>query len=268
MTHKDAEEWYKNWYGPNNAILVVAGDVKASEVFKMAEKYFGKIPPIVLPERKPQLEPIQNGTRTSILKAPSKLSYVQMGYRAPTLDKNSQITSKDQFALEVLVGILSQSSSARLTQNLVRDSSLALNVGAGYSMVNRGNESSFELYATPSETTSSSDLIVALKDELNKIKRDGVTDEELKRVKTIVIADDVYQKDSVFNAAMQIGQLETQGYSHEILDDYIKNIKKVTSKDIQNAAIKYFTDDTLTVVTIDPQPLDTSKPKKGKPHVH
>ena len=150
----------------------------------------------------------------------------------------------------------------------MRDSRVALNVGAGYSMVNRGNESSFELYATPSETTSSSDLIVALKDELNKIKRDGVTDEELKRVKTIVIADDVYQKDSVFNAAMQIGQLETQGYSHEILEDYINNIKKVTSKDIQNAAIKYFTDDTLTVVTIDPQPLDTSKPKKGKPHVH
>tara|TARA_B100001142_G_C14316977_1_gene648839 strand:+ start:132 stop:1493 length:1362 start_codon:yes stop_codon:yes gene_type:complete len=268
MTHKDAAEWYENWYGPNNAILVVAGDVKASEVFKMAEKYFGKIPSIVLPERKPQQEPIQNGTRTSILKAPSKLSYVQMGYRAPTLDKNSQVTSKDQFALEVLVGILSQSSSARLTQNLVRDSRVALNVGAGYSMVNRGNESSFELYATPSETTSSSELIAALKDELNKIKLDGVTDEELKRVKTIVIAEDIYQKDSVFNAAMQIGQLETQGYSHEILEDYIKNIKKVTSKDIQSAAIKYFTDDTLTVVTIDPQPLNKSKPKKGKPHVH
>jgi len=268
MTHRDAEEWYENWYGPNNAILVVAGDVKASEVFKMAEKYFGQIPPIVLPERKPQQEPKQNGTRTSILKAPSKLSYVQMGYRAPTLDKNSQETSKDQFALEVLVGILSQSSSARLTQNLVRDSRIALNVGAGYSMVNRGNESSFELYATPSETTSTSELIAALKEELNKIKRDGVTEEELKRVKTIVIADDVYQKDSVFNAAMQIGQLETQGYSHEILGDYIKNIKKVTSNDIQNAATKYFTDDTLTVVTIDPQPLDTSKPKKGKPHVH
>ena len=240
MTHRDAEEWYRNWYGPNNAILVVAGDVKASEVFKMAEKYFGQIPPIVLPERKPQQEPKQNGIRTSILKAPSKLSYVQMGYRAPTLDKNSQETSKDQFALEVLVGILSQSSSARLTQNLVRDSSVALNVGAGYSMVNRGNESSFELYATPSETTSTTDLIAALKEELNKIKRDGVTEEELKRVKTIVIADDVYQKDSVFNAAMQIGQLETQGYSHEILEDYIKNIKKVTSKDIQNAASKYF----------------------------
>jgi zinc protease len=135
-------------------------------------------------------------------------------------------------------------------------------------MVNRGDESSFELYATPSETTSTSDLIAALKEELNKIKRDGVTEEELKRVKTIVIADDVYQKDSVFNAAMQIGQLETQGYSYEILEDYIKNIKKVTSKDIQNAASKYFTDDTFTVVTIDPQPLDTSKPKKGKPHVH
>ena len=107
-------------------------------------------------------------------------------------------------------------------------------------MVNRGNESSFELYATPSETTSSSDLIVALKDELNKIKRDGVTAEELKRVKTIVIADDVYQKDSVFNAAMQIGQLETQGYSHEILEDYIKNIKKVIPGYILESCELYF----------------------------
>lgn len=268
MTYKDAEEWYKNWYGPNNAILVVAGDVKAEEVFKMAEKYFGKIPPISIPERKPQQEPEQNGPRISILKAPSKLSYVQMGYRAPTLDKNEAVDGKDQFALEVLVGILSESSSARLTQNIVRDSRLAVDVGAGYSMVNRGNESSFELYATPSESVTTDQLINALKSEIDKIKKDGVSDDELNRIKTVVIANDVYQRDSVFYAAMQIGQLETMGYSHEILEDYINNIKEVTSKDLQAVAKKYFTDDTLTVVTIDPQPIDMNKPKKGKPHVH
>ena len=268
MTYKDAEEWYKKWYGPNNAILVVAGDVKAQEVFKMAEKYFGDIPAITLPERKPQQEPKQNGIRTSVLKAPSKLAYVQMGYRAPTLDKDESVDSKDQFALEVLVGILSESSSARLTQNVVRDSGLAVDVGAGYSMVNRGNESSFELYATPSESVSTNELITALKDELKKIKDNGVSDEELNRIKTVVIANDVYQRDSVFYAAMQIGQLETMGYSHEILDQYVNGIKKVTSKDLQAVVGKYFTDDTLTVVTIDPQPIDLNKPKKGRPHVH
>ena len=268
MTYKDAEEWYKNWYGPNNAILVVAGDVKASEVFKLADKFFGNIPPIKLPERKPQQEPEQSGPRTSALKAPSKLSYVQMGYRAPTLDKNLEVKGTEQFALEVLVGILSESSSARLTQNIVRDSRLAIDAGAGYSMVNRGNESSFELYATPSESVSTNDLILALKTELNKIKENGVSDDELNRIKTIIIANDVYQRDSVFYAAMQIGQLETMGYKHEILDGYIKNIKKVTSKDLQNVAKKYFTDNALTVVTIDPQPLDLNKSKKGTPHVH
>ena len=268
MTFKDAEEWYKKWYGPNNAILVVAGDVKAQEVFKMAEKYFGDIPSITLPERKPQQEPKQNGIRTSVLKAPSKLAYVQMGYRAPTLDKDESVDSKDQFALEVLVGILSESSSARLTQNVVRDSGLAVDVGAGYSMVNRGNESSFELYATPSESVSTDQLITALKDELKKIKDNGVSNEELNRIKTVVIANDVYQRDSVFYAAMQIGQLETMGYSHEILDQYVNGIKKVTSKDLQAVVGKYFIDDTLTVVTIDPQPVDLNKPKKGRPHVH
>ena len=104
--------------------------------------------------------------------------------------------------------------------------------------------------------------------EIDKIKKDGVSDDELNRIKTVVIANDVYQRDSVFYAAMQIGQLETMGYSHEILEDYISNIKEVTSKDLQAVAKKYFTDDTLTVVTIDPQPIDMNKPKKGKPHVH
>ena len=85
---------------------------------------------------------------------------------------------------------------------------------------------------------------------------------------TSVIAGEVYQKDSVFGAVMQIGQLETMGYSHKIVDDYIRNIKKVTSKDIEGVIKKYFHDDALTVVTLDPQPLDKNKIPKGRPHAH
>ena len=268
MTYDDAIEWYKMWYSPSNAILVVGGDVDTKTVFAQAEKYFGKIPAYQIAERKPQFEPKQDGSRRAILKAASKLPYIQMGYPAPTLGKDGIKNNKEAFALEVLVGILSGTSSSRLNQNLVRKTASAISVGAGYSMLSRGGQSTFEMYATPSEKVSVVDLEKYLKLELENIVNNGVTDTELNRVITSVIAGEVYQKDSVFGAVMQIGQLETMGYSHKIVDDYIRNIKKVTSKDIQGVIKKYFHEDALTVVTLDPQPLDKNKKIKGKPHAH
>jgi zinc protease len=268
MTYKDAIEWYKKWYSPSNAILVVGGDVDTKKVFAQAEKYFGKIPAYQIAERKPQFEPKQDGSRRAILKAPGKLPYIQMGYPAPTLGKDGLKNNKEAFALEVLIGILSGTSSSRLNQNLVRKTASAINVGAGYSMLSRGGQGTFEMYGTPSEKVSVVDLEKYLKLELENIVNNGVTDTELNRVITSVIAGEVYQKDSVFGAVMQIGQLETMGYSHKIVDDYIDNIKKVTSKDIQGVIKKYFHEDALTVVTLDPQPLDKNKKIKGKPHAH
>ena len=268
MTYKDAIEWYKKWYSPSNAILVVGGDVDTKKVFAQAEKYFGKIPAYQIAERKPQFEPKQDGSRRAILKAPGKLPYIQMGYPAPTLGKDGLKNNKEAFALEVLIGILSGTSSSRLNQNLVRKTASAINVGAGYSMLSRGGQGTFEMYGTPSEKVSVVDLEKYLKLELENIVNNGVTDTELNRVITSVIAGEVYQKDSVFGAVMQIGQLETMGYSHKIVDDYIGNIKKVTSKDIQGVIKKYFHEDALTVVTLDPQPLDKNKKIKGKPHAH
>ena len=266
MKYEDAIEWYKMWYSPSNAILVVAGDVDTKEVFAKARKYFGKIPAYQIAKRKPQFEPKQNGSRRAILKAPGKLPYIQMGYPAPTLGKDGIKNKKEVFALEVLVGILSGTSSSRLNQNLVRKTSRAIDVGAGYSMLSRGGQSTFEMYATPSEKVSVVDLEKYLKLELKNIIDNGVTDIELNRVITSVVAGEVYQKDSVFGAVMQIGQLETMGYSHKIADVYIDNIKKVTSKDIQGVIKKYFHDDALTIVTLDPQPLDKNKIPKGRPH--
>ena len=268
MTHEDALEWYKMWYSPSNAILVIGGDVDTKKVFAEAKKYFGNIPAFEVAKRKPQIEPKQNGSRRAVLKAPSKLPYIQMGYPAPTLGKDGIKNQKEAFALEVLVGILSGTSSSRLNQNLVRNSAKAISAGAGYSMLSRGGQGSFEMYATPSEKVSVVDLEKYLKLELKNIVDNGVTDTELKRVIISVIAGEVYQKDSVYGAVMQIGQLETMGYSHKIVDDYIDNIKKVKSEDIQAVIKKYFHDDALTIVTLDPQPLDKKKTIKGKPHVH
>jgi zinc protease len=267
MTADDAREWYKNWYAPNNAIVVVVGDVNAPDVLALAKKYFEPIKPHKLPVRKPQVEPEQKGERSVIVKAPAKLPYVLMGFHAPALKNPDQ--DKDPYALEILSAILSGNDAARLNQHLVRESQVAIDVDVGYEMLSRGRQSIFVIDGTPSNGKSVEDLKKAILNEIEQIKIKGVTEEELARVKAQVIAADVYQRDSMFYQAMQIGSLETDGYSWKFLKDYPSKLQAVTAQDVQNAANKIFTTDNMTTAILDPQPIDPNdKTPKGKPHVH
>jgi len=270
MTADDAREWYNNWYEPNNAIVVVVGDVNANDVFKLAQQYFGPLKAGALPTRKPQKEPVQIGERRAVVKAPGKLPFLAMGFHTPTLPNNGQKTDLEwePYALEVLAGILSGNDSARLNQKLVRESSIALDVGAGYDSTARGQESLFELAGTPAEGKTVAELEAALLMQIELIKTGGVTQQELNRVKAAVIASDVYQRDSMFYQAMQIGQLETMGYSWRLLKDQSEKLKAVTSEQIQAVAKKYLVKDNMTVATLDPQPIDPNAKPAGKPHVH
>jgi zinc protease len=193
-----------------------------------------------------------------------------MGYPVPTLnDRNgSDNNSWEPYALEVLSNILAGNSSSRLNQNIVRNQHLAVNVSAGYDSTARGRISVFELEGTPNDFKKITDLENALLQEIEKIKKDGVTQEELDRVKATVIASDVYQKDSMFGMAMEIGQLETMDYSFHLSDGYIERINSVTSEQIKNVATKYLTRDNLSVVILDPQPMTQNLSPKGRPHVH
>jgi zinc protease len=267
MTAADAREWYKTWYAPNNATLVVVGDVNAQDVLKLAKQYFGPLKSQALPSRKPQVEPEQKGERRVVVKAQAKLPYLLMGFHVPSLqDADKDI---EPFALEILAGVLNGNASARLNQNLVRQSQIAVDVDAAYDMVQRGRQSIFVLDATPSEGKSVAELEAAILNEIEKIKTGGVTEEELQRVKAQVIAADVYQRDSMFYQAMQIGNLETAGFSWRILKDYPAKLQAVTAEQVQAVAKKYFNKDNLTVATLDPQPIDPNdNTPKGKPHVH
>jgi zinc protease len=270
MTAADAREWYRDWYVPNNATLVVVGDVDTKEVLKLAKQYFGPIKARPLPERKPQVEPVQIGERRAVVKAPAKLPYLSIGFHTPTLSNQANKDSADwePYALEVLAGVLSGNDSARLNQKLVRESALAIDVGAGYDSTARGQESLFELEGTPSEGKTVQELEAALWQQIDLIKANGVTQQELDRVKAAVIAADVYQRDSMFYQAMQIGQLETMGYSWHLLDEYPKRLKAVTSEQVQEVAKKYLIKDHMTVTTLDPQPIDPNAKPVGKPHIH
>ncbi|MGQ0442448.1 MAG: M16 family metallopeptidase [Methylophilaceae bacterium] len=270
MTSADAREWYKNWYAPNNATIVVVGDVKAQEVLKLAKQYFGKIKPRKLPARKPQIEPQQTGERRAVVKASGKLPYLVMGFHTPTIEDapKTEMAAWEPYALDVLAGVLSGNDSARLNQKLVRETSLAVDVGAGYDSTSRGREALFELVGTPAEGKTVGELETALLAEIEKIKTDGVTQQELDRVKAAVIAADVYQRDSMFYQGMQIGQLETMGYSWRLLKEYPQQLKAVTSAQIQAVAKKYLVRENMTVATLDPQPIDPNAKPAGKPHVH
>lgn len=257
MRVEDARAWYQRWYAPNNATLVVVGDVRHEDVFRLARRYFGPLGARSLPARKPQNEPEQRGIRRVAVKAPAKLPYLVMAYRAPALRNVKQ--DWEPYALEILAGVLDGHASARLNQSLVRGSRVASNVGTHYDGVSRG-PALFMIEATPSEGRDVAELEQAVRDEIAILQRDGVSAEELRRVKAQVLAAQVYQRDSMFYQGMLIGTLEGAGHSWRDEDVLLDGLKGVTAEQVREVAGKYLRDDGLTVATLDPQPLS---PRKG-----
>jgi len=253
----DVRAWYRRWYEPGNAVLVVAGDVKASEVFAMAQRYYGKIPAHALPVRKAYTEPQQLGIKRIVVKAPAELPYIIMAYHAPALRDPSH--DWRPYALEVLAGILDGNGSARLNKSLVREQQLASSVDAGYDSTSRG-PALFTLEGTPSEGKSVAELEAGLRAQIAQLVKDGVSEEELKRVKAQITAGEVYKRDSVFYQAMQIGELESTGLSYKDIPVMLEKLQAVTGQQVQDVAREFFKDDSLTVAVLDPQPL-SGKPR-------
>jgi len=265
MTAEDARNWYHTWYAPNNATLVVVGDVDPKQVFAMAEKYFGPLKAHKLPVRKNQIEPEQKGERRIVVKVPAKLPYLLMGYPAPSLRDAEH--DWEPYAIAILTGVMDGNSASRLNSDLVRRDRLAVDVSAGYDITNRG-PSQIEFDATPSEGTSVADLELAVRTEIDNIKQNGITEDELQRVKAQVIASDVYGRDSMFNQALQIGTYESVGLSWRDVALYTQKLQAVTAEQVQQVAQKYLDDDKLTIAILDPQPVDEHAPKhEGMFHV-
>ena len=258
MSAADAKAWYDTWYVPNNAYVVITGDVDHKEVFALAEKYYGALEGRPLPARKPQLEPAQDGTRRVNVKAPAELPVLIMGYKAPVLrdvDKDS-----DPYALEMLAAILDGHDAARFNKKLVREDKVALSVGIDYDSTARGPGMIY-LHGSPSEGRTVADLEAALRAEITRIQQDGVSEKELKRAKAQLVAGQVYKLDSMFGQAMEIGQTESAGIPYQKIDRMLEKLQQVSAAEVQAVAKKYFSDDTLTIGVLDPQPLD-GKPRR------
>ncbi len=252
MTGQDARDWYNRWYAPNNATLVVAGDVRAAEVIALAKQYFGPLPARALPVRKPQVEPVQIGSKRIVVKAPAQVPYLLMAWHVPSLKDWEKDTTP--YALQILAGVLSGNDSARLQKTLVKTQLIAVNASAGYDAVLRG-PGMFMVDATPAAGKSVADLENAIRRELDQVKREGISDSELARVKAQVIAGEVYQRDSLFYQAMQLGDYVTAGLPPAALAGRVGKLRAVTAKEVQAAAQQWLKDDQLSVVELDPQVL-------------
>jgi len=264
MTVGDARSWYQHWYAPNNATMVVSGDVDAKQVYKLAEKYFGQIPRKAVPVTRSQTEPLQRGIRRVTVKAPAENPYVVLAFKVPTLRDVER--DMNVHALDVLAAILDGYDNARLSAKLVRTDKVANSVGAGYDNIARG-PSLFLLDGTPAKGVTTEQLEKLLRAEVERIARDGVSEDELKRVKAQLIASQIYKRDSIFGQAMEIGTMEMSGLSHTQIDRVIDKLKEVTADQVKAVAQKYFSDDTLTVATLVPLPLTEKKaPPAGLRH--
>lgn len=260
MTVQDARDWYRRWYAPNNAYVVVVGDVEHQAVFRMAQQYYGAVPSRALPPRKTAVEPVQSGVRRFVLRAEAELPVVVMAYKVPVLRDVER--DADPYALEMLAAILDGHDAARFSTRLIREQRLAVSAGASYDSIARG-PGLFYLDGAPSEGKTRADLEGGFRAELDRIAQDGVAPDELARARAQLVAGQVYKLDSMFAQAMEIGQLEAVGMPYRQGMRIIEKFQAVTADEVQAVVRKYFVDDGLTVAELDPLP--SSQPKAARP---
>ena len=262
----DLREWYRMWYAPNNATLVVVGDVDPDEVYAQAKKHFGPLKPSKIAPVKPRLEITQRGRKDIRVEAPAKLPYLIMGYKAPVVLTAEQ--DWEPYALDVLAGILDGGDSARLASELVRGKAVAASAGASYDGYDR-LQTLFLLSGTPATGHTMADLEKALLEQVKRVREKPATGKELDRVKAQLRASKVYEQDSIFYQAMQMGMLETVGLGWQDADTYLERIEAVTADQVQAVARKYLLPERLTVAELVPQPIDPKNPPRtgGAGHV-
>jgi len=260
LSLQDLKKWYETWYAPNNTIVVVVGDVKASQVFNLAKKYFGPLKASDVPKLKPRREVMSVGPKKVTIQVPAKVPWIIMGFNVPVLK-----TAKEQwkaYALFVLTSILDSGMSGRLSSDLVREKKIAVSTGVGYNIYSL-HSSLLLLEGVPAANHSIKDLRKAFLKEILKLKKTPVSNVELERVKAQVIANNIYKQDSVMNQAFDIGRPEIVGLSWRDSDAFVSRVEAVTPKQIQAVAKEFLSPQNLTVGILKPEKLT----KKGADHV-
>jgi len=225
--------FYDTYYRPNNAILVIAGDVRAPAALAMARRHFGRIARGAAPPPVTAVEPASIDERRLVVRREqAQLPVVNIAWHVPNH------TSADAPALELLSTVLSSGRTARLYQKLVYEKRMVLGAGGDYSYFSL-DPSLFWFYAAPLPGQAPEAVEQALLAEIERLKQEVVPEEELARARNQIEASFVWQQDSVFSRASVLGRFEMLG-SWRLLDDYLPKLRAVTAADLQRVARTYF----------------------------
>jgi len=246
LTTADAMAFYRRWYAPNNAVLVVAGDVTAADVRPLAEKYYGVIPRGDIPARvRPDEPPHRHARRVTYKDSRVNQPNWTRFFIAPSYNRGE---TKHAYALQVLSEILGSGATSRLYQELVVKQKIAASAGSGYSGSNY-DYSNFYVYATPTAGTSWETLEKAVEAEIAKLVESGVTADEVARAKQVLIDRASFARDNLRTGVMSFGVALATGRTAADVEAWPENIAKVTADDI-NAAARHVLKDTGSVTAL------------------
>jgi len=245
------KNWYNTWYAPNNAEIIILGDVVPQQVYKQVEKYFGSIPSKQIPVMPSRTEIKSVGTKVVDVNARAELPWAVVGYNVPGIKQLSVDDKWQAYALLVAKVLLSDGDSSRLNKQLVRKQQIAIAASADYSP--------YELYKTswtvssiPTENISLQQLKQALLRQVSMLKTQPVSALELKIAKTKLISSNIYMQDSMMAQMLQLGAVETSGVGWQESYNFAQNVKAVTPQQIQAVAKLYFTKNNLTIAFLHP----------------
>ncbi|OTG77597.1 peptidase M16 [Acinetobacter terrae] len=247
---EDVKKWYRDWYTPNNAILIIVGDVDSESTLLQVQKYFGDIPARKTPARNDVLEFDRIGYRHMELNLPVQVPNLYMAWNVHSLvtAKNPQ----DAYALTIIKSLLDSGISSRLQDRLVRDQKILTAISVSYDSYNRG-DSLLSISALPADGVSLQEAEKAIQREIDLLKTELIKPEEVERVTAKFVSNLVYSQDDIAGQAKMIGNLEINGLSFRLMDELPKYFETVTPKDIQRVANIYFTRDNLSTLYLSPE---------------
>jgi len=256
MQIEDLKTWYERWYAPDNATLVVVGDVDPEQIVTLAKKHFGPIARQNIPPPRMRPEVAQQGTKSlTMTSEKARVPQLYMAYKSPVLNDalapDGDVEEWEIYALDVLSETLDGNASARLPRKLVRESAVAAEVGVHYSSASRLS-TLFSFSAAPSGDHTLEELEEAIRAEIATLQTEPPSVAELDRIKTKVVADSVYERDSMFYQGMIIGTLESVGLDWRLNDEYANKIKAVTPEQVRTVAAKYLVPERLTIAKLLP----------------
>jgi predicted Zn-dependent peptidase len=238
-TQGDLENYFKTYYSPNNATVVVVGDIKFDEVKKLADQYMAPLPARGLPPKIRTVEPPQNGERRVTTYKDITTPNVLLAYHTP------ETSNADYYALDLFSSLLTSGNSSRLVKSLVMDTTIASSVMSG--LDNGFDPYLFSIYAVAGDNVSAPELEKAVDKQIDMIIQNGVTDAELQKVKNQKLMEFYHTLETINGKANSIGTYDVFFGDYKKMFEAPENYKKVTTDDIKRVAARYFTERNRTV---------------------